>query len=214
MPSERFHRLSKEKQNLIWKASMKEFIAVPYEKVSINKIIRDAGISRGSFYTYFEDKRDVLSFLLEDTTRKWREFCLEELDKTYGDVFSLMESMMDHALRFCKNNDMFRLHKNLIMYPDDVLMECRADDGELERLVGEEFFRRIDRSKLRDNSTGGVLLLVKLCFVAMTAGIGEFHKHPDHEEIIKREYKKALSILKYGARKDSQQDQAKEQADE
>lgn len=155
MPSERFHRLSKEKQNLIWKASMKEFIAVPYEKVSINKIIRDAGISRGSFYTYFEDKRDVLSFLLEDTTRKWREFCLEELDKTYGDVFSLMESMMDHALRFCKNNDMFRLHKNLIMYPDDVLMECRADDGELERLVGEEFFRRIDRSKLRDNSTGG-----------------------------------------------------------
>jgi len=32
MPSERFHRLSKEKQNLIWKASMKEFIAVPYEK--------------------------------------------------------------------------------------------------------------------------------------------------------------------------------------
>ena len=210
MPSERFYRLSKEKQNLIWEASMKEFIAVPYEKVSINKIIRDAGISRGRFYTSCEDKRDVLSFLLKDITRKWREFCLEGLDKADGDIFSLMESMMEYALEFCKNNDLFSLHKNLIMYPDDALMECVADDGELERAVGEEFFGKIDRSKLRDDSTGGVLLLLKLCFAAMMAGIGELHKYPDHEEAIKRDYKKALSLLKYGAYKDSEKDQAKE----
>ena len=62
MPSERFYRLSKEKQNLIWEASMKEFIAVPYEKVSINKIIRDAGISRVSLYKYFVDKGDFIFF--------------------------------------------------------------------------------------------------------------------------------------------------------
>ena len=66
---------------------MQEFASVPYEKVSINKIIRSAGISRGSFYTYFEDKRDLLSFLLEDTSAKWKEFCLDRLDKTDGDVF-------------------------------------------------------------------------------------------------------------------------------
>ena len=210
MPSERFYRLSEEKQGLIWKASMKEFIAVPYEKVSINKIIRDAGISRGSFYPYFEDKRDLLSFLLGDTAKKWREFCLEGLDKSDGDVFSLMESMMDYALEFCKNNDLFSLHKNLIMYPEDALLECTVGDMDLEKAVGEEFFGKIDRSKLRDGSTGGVLILVKLCLAAMMAGIGEFHKNPDHENIIKKEYKKALLLLKNGAYRDSEINQTEE----
>lgn len=210
MPSERFYRLSEEKKGLIWKASMKEFIGEPYEKVSINKIIRNAGISRGSFYTYFEDKRDLLSFLLEDTAKKWREFCLEGLDKSGGDVFLMMESLLDYALQFCKNNDLFSLHKNLIMYPDDALMECISEGTDLERAVGNEFFGKIDRSKLRDNTMGGVILLMKLCFIAMMAGIAEYHKNPDKEETIKREYKKALSIFRYGAYKDSEKDQVEE----
>lgn len=210
MPSERFYRLSEEKQGLIWKASMKEFIAVPYEKVSINKIIRNAGISRGSFYTYFEDKRDLLSFLLEDTTKKWEEFCLEGLDKANGDIFLMMESLLDYAIQFCKNNDLFSLHKNLIMYPDDALMECISEDVDFERAVGKEFFGRIDRSKLRDDTMGGVILLMKLCFIAMMAGIAEYHKNPDKEATIKKEYKKALSIFRYGAYKDLEKDQVEE----
>ena len=210
MPSERFYRLSEEKQSLIWKASMKEFIAVPYEKVSINKIIRDAGISRGSFYTYFEDKRDLLSFLLKDTTKKWREFCLEGLDKSNGDIFLMMESLLDYALQFCKNNDLFSLHKNLIIYPDDALMECISEGADIETAVGEEFFGKIDRSKLRDSSMRGVILLMKLCFTAMIAGIAEYHKNPHKEEIIKREYKNALSIFRNGAYTDSEKDQVED----
>lgn len=210
MPSERFYRLSEEKQNSIWKASMKEFIAVPYEKVSINKIIRDAGISRGSFYTYFEDKRDLLSFLLEDTTKKWREFCLEGLDKADGDLFLMMESLFEYALQFCKNNDLFNLHKNLIMYPDDALLECVSDDLDLEKAVGEEFIGKIDRSGLRDDTIGGVLLVVKLSFIAMMGAIAEYHKNPDREELIRQEYKKALLMLKHGAYRDSEKDQVEE----
>ena len=39
---------------------------VPYEKVSINQIIHNADISRGSFYTYFVDKKDLLEYILSD----------------------------------------------------------------------------------------------------------------------------------------------------
>lgn len=210
MPSERFYRLSEEKQGSIWKASMKEFTTIPYEKVSINKIIRDAGISRGSFYTYFEDKRDLLSFLLEDTAKKWREFCLEGLDKSDGDVFEMMESLLDFALQFCKHNDLFSLHKNLIMYPDHALIECVPEEVDIEAAIGEEFLGRIDRSRLKDGTTGGVVFLVKLCFVIMMAAIAEYHKNPDKERTIRREYKNALSILRYGVYKDCEKDQVEE----
>lgn len=56
MPTERFNRLPDKKKEAIRIAAAKEFARVLPEEVSINRIIRDAEISRGSFYTYFEDK--------------------------------------------------------------------------------------------------------------------------------------------------------------
>ena len=67
MPTERFHRLPEAKRQAIREAALKEFARVPFDKASINQIIRNADISRGSFYTYFEDKQDVVEFLLRDT---------------------------------------------------------------------------------------------------------------------------------------------------
>ena len=55
MPKKTFLNLSKEKQNIIIEASLKEFKTVLLKDASINKIIKDAQISRGSFYNYFDD---------------------------------------------------------------------------------------------------------------------------------------------------------------
>ncbi len=214
MPSQRFYRLPEEKQAIIWKASMKEFISVPYEKVSINKIIRDAGISRGSFYTYFEDKKDLLSFLLEDTKRKWGAFCKNRLEDTEGDLCSAMEALMEYGIEFCKSNNLLRLHRNLVMYPDTVLAEFDEKDFCLEEATGEDFFKKIDRSLLKDETDRGILLLVKLCTVCMMAAFTEYYRYPEKEEIIKQEYKKALRILCYGAYKDSAKNQMEEKVNE
>ena len=64
MPTERFLRLPKEKIEAIRIAAAKEFMRVPLEEASINRIVHDADISRGSFYTYFEDKQDLLKWLI------------------------------------------------------------------------------------------------------------------------------------------------------
>ena len=63
MPSERFFRLPKEKAETIRNAAIQEFKRVSPEEASINKIIQTAEISRGSFYTYFEDKIDLLKWV-------------------------------------------------------------------------------------------------------------------------------------------------------
>ena len=51
MPTERFYRLPEAKKQVIRQAAIKEFVRVPFEKASINQIIQNADISRGSFYT-------------------------------------------------------------------------------------------------------------------------------------------------------------------
>lgn len=66
MPKQTFYKLPKEKQERILAAAKREFTKVRFSDASINRMIRDAGIPRGSFYQYFEDKTDIFLFFLED----------------------------------------------------------------------------------------------------------------------------------------------------
>ena len=60
MATARFLKLSEEKKQRILKAGFEEFARYPFRDASINRIIKNAEISRGSFYTYFEDKMALL----------------------------------------------------------------------------------------------------------------------------------------------------------
>ena len=77
MPRESFNNLSQEKKNRIFSAAKIEFIRHPYEEVSINRVIKNAKISRGSFYLYFENKEDLYYFVLNDAFKIWHTYCIE-----------------------------------------------------------------------------------------------------------------------------------------
>ena len=50
-----FERLPEEKKDRILQAARAEFIRNPYEKTSINRILSEAEVPKGSFYQYFDD---------------------------------------------------------------------------------------------------------------------------------------------------------------
>lgn len=64
MPKQTFLNLPEEKRNAIVNAAIDEFAEYGFESASINRIVANSGISKGSFYQYFEDKRDVFMYLL------------------------------------------------------------------------------------------------------------------------------------------------------
>ena len=66
MPSATFFRLPEEKRQRLIDACWEELTQVRFADVSINRIIAAARIPRGSFYQYFEDKEDLIRYLLED----------------------------------------------------------------------------------------------------------------------------------------------------
>ena len=53
MPKETFYRLPDEKRERIMAAAEREFLENSFEAASINRIIKEAAIPRGSFYQYF-----------------------------------------------------------------------------------------------------------------------------------------------------------------
>jgi AcrR family transcriptional regulator len=64
MPKQTFLNLPDEKRNVIINAAIDEFAEYGLENASTNRIVAHSGISKGSFYQYFEDKQDVFVYLL------------------------------------------------------------------------------------------------------------------------------------------------------
>lgn len=98
MPTERFKNLPEEKKKKILQAAFAEFSRVPMEKVSINKIIQAADISRGSFYTYFMDKTDLLNYILNDLCITAKDSLLNSLKENQGDFFTGLDQIMVEML--------------------------------------------------------------------------------------------------------------------
>lgn len=71
-----FYNLPYEKK-AYYQRCHKEFMERPNEKVSINRIIKTAEISRGSFYQYFDDKVDLIEIItktmFEESSNKAKE---------------------------------------------------------------------------------------------------------------------------------------------
>ena len=64
MPKQTFLNLPAEKREQIVDAAVEEFAANGLENASTNRIVASSGISKGSFYQYFDDKQDVFDYLV------------------------------------------------------------------------------------------------------------------------------------------------------
>ncbi|MGC4121282.1 MAG: DUF4292 domain-containing protein [Myxococcales bacterium] len=64
MARPRFQKADPAKQQAILKAAAKEFATVGYEGASVNRILEAAGLSKGGFYYYFDDKADLAATVL------------------------------------------------------------------------------------------------------------------------------------------------------
>ncbi|MCA2000505.1 MAG: TetR/AcrR family transcriptional regulator, partial [Chloroflexi bacterium] len=56
MPKQTFLNLPEEKRQAVVRAAIDEFADYGFEASSVNRIVANSGISKGSFYQYFEDK--------------------------------------------------------------------------------------------------------------------------------------------------------------
>lgn len=86
MPSDTFFRLPEEKRRRLMDAAWDEFTSVRFSDASINKIIRSAGIPRGSFYQYFADKDDLFSYLVRPMQQHFFDLARQEVLAAKGSM--------------------------------------------------------------------------------------------------------------------------------
>lgn len=202
MPTERFYNLPAWKKKLIRQAATEEFARVPFEKASINKIIKIAGISRGSFYTYFIDKYDVLGYLFEDATDKFQNSWVSFAGKNNGDLWKTAEEFLNHSIVNTKEN-VLQLVKNIVDSERIFgVTHHLLENNDCQRIALQEvMYYCIDKSDFKDQSIDAFGKVTSMIFFELAHCMGWYYHHQEDEEKIKKIFHEKLEILQYGIRK-------------
>ncbi len=211
MPTERFMKLKDEKKKRILDAAFREFSRVPFREASINQIIKDAEISRGSFYTYFEDKTDLLQILLRDGTRNLTDRLYRDLEASGGDYFRALDETFlwfreklaeedNMAVSFLRNT----LSNEEIFRDATGLGEARVGDDptchpfykDFKRFC-EEITEKLDRTRYPITPEQmAVLFPMTIMIIVKTAA--DCAEYPTQEPIIRKQLEILLDIIKNG----------------
>ena len=101
MPKQTFFNLPSDKRETIINAAVDEFAEYGLENASTNRIVKNSGIAKGSFYQYFEDKQDVFMYLLSVLEKEKMDFFQGmHPPSTHMDTFEYFRWMIKAGMEF------------------------------------------------------------------------------------------------------------------
>ncbi len=101
MPNKTFCNLPKERQEEIIKISIEEFANHDFDSASLNRIITNLKIAKGSFYRYFNNKTDLYIFLIDYTLNKQLTYITNfNPEEKHLDDITLSKKLVLHLLEF------------------------------------------------------------------------------------------------------------------
>jgi AcrR family transcriptional regulator len=100
MPTETFFNLAEAKRQRLIEVALKEFAENNYDSASINKIIKELNIARGSVYQYFTDKLDLWLYL-KDYSELQKVKHIQSIDRSkYPDFWTYYEDLFIKGIYF------------------------------------------------------------------------------------------------------------------
>lgn len=91
--NDKFFDLKQEKQDRMINGALKIFSGSGYRHASTDDIVKEAGISKGLLFHYFESKLGLYTFLFDYSTRFMLLEFSREVDRSETDFFELTKQM-------------------------------------------------------------------------------------------------------------------------
>lgn len=196
-----FYNLPYEKRKRITDAVIKEFMERPNEKVSINRIIKTAEISRGSFYQYFDDKVDLIEIITKTMFDESSNKAKEILKLSCGDLFVMYIKMFDYFDDYSSQKQTMKIMRNIVdsfKANDDLVSEYLKNRFNIA-LPNNEIYLMVDRQNLKFQDNESVKCLIEILTQVLKNAIFDvFVAGSDREEVRERLIKK-IDIIKQGA---------------
>lgn len=208
MPTERFMNLPEEKRQRVHRAALEELSRVPYDQLSINQIIRKADIPRGSFYQYFEDKEDLLVYLMGSFRECFMEYVKTAVKESNGDIFLGCWNILNQMITFGEQEKHYRIMKNVFSGLRVAEVKSFEILGNISDRFGRQIYDLTDKCVFRPDVTGNyedfIELLDFLGIITRNAFI-EIFADITHKDLILDKVKKRLHMIKYGVLKNKEE---------
>jgi AcrR family transcriptional regulator len=119
MPKQTFHNLPEEKREKIVNAAIEEFAEYGLENASTNRIVSNSGIAKGSFYQYFEDKKDIFMHLLRVIEEEKIEFFKDKHPPVGNmDTFQYFRWMIKTGMEFNTKHPLLTQAVSRVMFAE------------------------------------------------------------------------------------------------
>lgn len=200
MPKQTFFNLSEQKRKKLLESAEMEFTRAPLFEASIANIIKTAGISRGSFYQYFQDKEDLYFYLLEDKLKKGKIYFSGLLAKHHGDLIEALIELQNYFLLALSDEEEKQFLKNALLYTTHrvessftSIWDTYLDNQEFKK-VGE----LINREYLNSTAEKELLHIFKMVSALAFNNLIEKTVKGLSDEEAMDSFKLSMSLLKQG----------------
>lgn len=147
-----FLNLKPEKQKRILESVIKEFADKGYEKASTNEIVKDAGISKGILFHYFQNKKNLFLFAFDYSAELCLNEFLKKVDFKETDFFAKLRQLSSFKLEMSQRySKIFKFFE--VVYGENYT-EVKSEIEERKKKISEsnygKVFNNIDTTKFRD----------------------------------------------------------------
>lgn len=174
MPKQTFFNLPEDKRKKVTEAALNEFASRPYGKASLSKIVANAGISKGSMYQYFEDKKDLFLYLVDLAFKEKLAYIEQEVDHT-GEFFTVFEQSMLAGTRFnIERPKLSRIIANLMESSgEDILQEIY---DKAQPMVIDYYEKQLEQGKARGEIRADIdsRLIAHILYAILRTGLMDY----------------------------------------
>ena len=204
-----FRHLPADKQERVFAAALEEFADRGYHQASMNRLVAQAGIPKGSLYQYFPNKEGIFQHLFQHALSLVRRTLTQVKDETLEeDLFTRLEKSLLAGVRFL--NEHPRIYSLYLKIQFDKNVPLRGEFLAAVRRHAAEYFgsllrRARERGELRPGlPQAATLFLLDAVFdrflqsVAVPALDVTLNLHQASEEMIRQRLKELINTLRDG----------------
>ena len=176
MPKDTFLNLPEDKRAFICDVALDEFAEYPFERASVNRIVANSGIAKGSFYQYFDDKKDLFFYLMGLISEEKINYISPILrNPDEHDIFTLIRELLLSGIQFAAEHPRYEAIATKLLANKEapIYKELKADNlpssyAIFEPLITQAVSRRevradIDVQLLKYLITSMNVIVVEYC---------------------------------------------------
>ncbi len=157
-----FLQFDDDRKSKILKAALDEFATKGYKKASTNSIVKNAGVSKGLLFHYYQNKKELYILLYQYAIDIISEELLNKVNFSDYDLLNRISESVKAKISVYQEHQQLVLliQKNYEIDDEDILVRTKAYSEEKAKEVYNKLFHDIDYYQFNDDININIALNV------------------------------------------------------